>query len=110
YQTDVNARSVSARRDSCSSGLWMLTCIPDTECHVWPDVSAWRGPMGPGDRLVQPAAALHDAALRRIVDVHDPEALRVALRPLEVVEQRPGVVAGQWATLVDRLRTHRHVL
>src|SRR5436190_19430293 len=39
-------------------------------------------------------AALGRSALRREVDVHDPEAARVAVLPLEVVEQRPDVVAA----------------
>src|SRR3954470_9447215 len=39
-------------------------------------------------------ALLRDPALGRIVDVDDPEPLRVAPLPLEVVEQRPDVVAA----------------
>src|SRR5262245_16035133 len=39
-------------------------------------------------------AALRDPPLRRVVDVDDPEPLVVAPLPLEVVEQRPDVVAA----------------
>src|SRR5438477_7544900 len=39
-------------------------------------------------------ALLRDPPLGRIVDVDDPEPLRIAPFPLEVVEQRPDVVAA----------------
>src|SRR5262245_27612886 len=42
---------------------------------------------------VPEAAALGHAALRRVVHVHEPEALRVAVLLLEVVEHRSGEVA-----------------
>src|SRR3954449_6407085 len=35
-------------------------------------------------------AALHRPLLRAVVHAHDPEALGVAVLPLEVVQQRPG--------------------
>src|SRR5690349_14992238 len=38
-------------------------------------------------------AALRDSLLGVVVDAHDPEALVVAVLPLEVVQQRPRVVA-----------------
>src|SRR5213076_12665 len=38
-------------------------------------------------------AVLRNALERRVVDVDDPEALRVPVRPLEVVEQAPDEVA-----------------
>src|SRR5437868_4495533 len=53
----------------------------------------------PRPRLDQVAvperAPLGDTPLRRVVDVDDSEALVVALLPLEVVEQRPDVVAAE---------------
>src|SRR5438874_2814075 len=47
-------------------------------------------------------ALLRDPALGRIVDVDDPEPLRVAPFPLEVVEQRPDVVAANVDSLGPR--------
>ena len=48
-----------------------------------------------GDHLgIEVGAVLRCALLGGEVDVHDAEALRVALRPLEVVEQRPDEVAA----------------
>src|SRR6266487_5193158 len=48
-----------------------------------------------GDEVPVPVEApLRDARERRVVDVDDPESLPVALRPLEVVEQRPDEVAA----------------
>ena len=49
-------------------------------------------------------ARLRDALERRVVDVDDPEPLRVALGPLEVVEQRPDVVALHRHAGGDRAR------
>src|SRR4029079_9595067 len=48
-----------------------------------------------GDQGAGPADhSLTGARLGSVVAVHEPEALGVPLRPLEVVQQRPGVVAG----------------
>ena len=47
-------------------------------------------------------AALRRPALGRVVDVDDPEPLRVAVLPLEVVEQRPRVVAPHVDPVGDR--------
>src|SRR4051812_16240075 len=41
---------------------------------------------------VPPGAALGDARLRPVVDVHEAEPLGVAPAPLEVVHQRPGEI------------------
>ena len=38
-----------------------------------------------------------------VVDVHDAEALRIAERPFEIVEQRPGEVAAHVGALADRV-------
>src|SRR4029450_2984544 len=43
---------------------------------------------------VPECASFRDPALGRVVDVDDPEPLRVAPLPLEVVEERPDVVAA----------------
>src|SRR5919197_6353389 len=49
---------------------------------------------GARDEVAVPQArALRHAPLRRVVDVHQPEALGVAVLPLEVVQHRPGEVA-----------------
>src|SRR3954449_5635165 len=48
-------------------------------------------------------ALLRDPSLGRIVDVDDPEPLRVAPFPFEVVEQRPDVVAADVYSLGPRL-------
>ena len=56
---------------------------------------------------VEPRARLRRALLRREVDVHDAEALRVAEAPLEVVEQRPGEVAAQVDALPRSRRARR---
>src|SRR5919106_3407841 len=53
---------------------------------------------------VPEAAALGHAALSRVVHVHEPEALRVAVLPLEVVEHRPGEVAPDVDPVGDRPR------
>src|SRR5512133_922757 len=47
-------------------------------------------------------AVLRHALQRRVVDIDDPEPLRVAERPLEVVEQAPHEVALYGRALVDR--------
>src|SRR3954454_5175443 len=44
---------------------------------------------------VPPAARLHRAGLGGVVDVHDAEALPVAMGPLEVVQQGPDEVPPQ---------------
>src|SRR5688572_22367847 len=44
---------------------------------------------------VEPRARLGSAALGLEIDVDDAEALRVAVAPLEVVEERPGEIAAQ---------------
>src|SRR4051812_27424020 len=54
-------------------------------------------------------ALLRDPALGRIVDVDDAEPLRVAPFPLEVVEQRPDVVAANVDSLGPRLLDGRDV-
>src|SRR5262245_65898572 len=52
-----------------------------------------RGPRGPcprRDEIAVPVEAVLGHALeRRVVDVDDPEPLRVSMRPLEVVQQTP---------------------
>src|SRR5574338_1085251 len=51
-----------------------------------------------------PARRLLDGPLAGLeVDPHEAEALRVALGPLEVVEQAPGVVAAHVGAVADRL-------
>src|SRR5215831_6467429 len=63
--------------------------------------SATSAPVPLRDQVAVPERApLRDPALGRIVDVDDPEPLVVAPFPLEVVEQRPDVVAAD----VDALR------
>src|SRR4051812_24134816 len=55
------------------------------------------------DDVREPAGArLRGAPLGRIVDVDEPEPLRIALRPLEVVEERPDEVPLDRRSRVDR--------
>src|SRR3954463_11480576 len=54
-------------------------------------------------------ARLRNAVERRVVDVHDPEALRVAERPFEVVEERPEEVAVDRSPELDRACGRREV-
>src|SRR5215207_7734315 len=60
--------------------------------------------------LVPERAVLGDALLGCIVDPNDPEPLRVAVRPLEVVQQRPDEVAGQWHPSRERPVGHGEVV
>ena len=63
-----------------------------------------------GDPVAIPERApLRDAPLRLEVDVDDPEALRVPVLPLEVVEQRPDEVAAHVDPGGDRLLDGREV-
>src|SRR5262245_50384622 len=63
--------------------------------------------IGGGHARIPESRILDRAALAaRKVDVHDAEALRVALRPFEVVEQAPAVVAADAHAVVDGARQH----
>ena len=55
------------------------------------------------DLRVVAAAVLDRPLLRLVVDVDEPEALRVAERPLEVVQERPVAVADDGHALLDRV-------
>src|SRR3954451_22856669 len=62
------------------------------------------------DEVAVPVEAVLRHTLEgRVVDVDDPEALRVAVRPLEVVEQAPHEVALHRRPVGDRLRDGRGV-
>src|SRR5688500_13515046 len=81
--------------------------------------SPWSGPPQPrsdgtdvpsevlglrGEQVGVPVEGLLSGALERlVVDVHQAEALRVALGPLEVVHERPAVVAAYVDAADDRL-------
>src|SRR5436309_9751930 len=54
------------------------------------------------DFPIEERAPLQGAPLGREIHLHDAEALRVAVLPLEVVEQRPREVAAQVDSLPDR--------
>src|SRR5215213_7977798 len=59
--------------------------------------------MGTPDEVAVPEARpLGHAPLRRVVHVHEAEALRVAVLPLEVVEHRPREVAPDVDAVGDR--------
>ena len=60
-------------------------------------------PRAPDDLRVEARARLGRAPLRGVVDVDDAEALREAVRPLEVVEERPGEVAAEVDAARDAL-------
>src|SRR6185295_14546919 len=59
---------------------------------------------------VKAGARLGGAPKRPVVDVDDAEALRIAMAPLEVVEQRPGEVAAHGGALFDRAADGAEVL
>src|SRR5207248_6804700 len=58
------------------------------------------------DQVAEPISAVLDRALLLVLEVavDKPEALAVAHRPLEVVDERPRVVAAHVDALVDRAR------
>src|SRR6266853_4439504 len=58
---------------------------------------------------VPAAAQLRPPPLRREIDVVEPEAVGVALGPLEVIEQRPGEISPDRDAARDRLTQCRHV-
>src|SRR5438876_4008370 len=55
------------------------------------------------------AAQLRPPPLRREIDVMEPEAVGVALGPLEVIEQSPGEIPPDRDAARDRLTQRRHV-
>src|ERR1043165_1510584 len=64
-----------------------------------------------GDEVaVKKRAPLRRPLLRRKVHVHDPDPLRVAVAPLEVLEQRPDEVAADVDARRHRARQRREVL
>src|SRR4029079_4019691 len=66
-------------------------------------MSAKRSTVRRDDSRVELSAVLDGSLLGFVIDVHDSESLRVSVRPLIVVEQRPGVVSAQIHTLLDRI-------
>src|SRR3954452_8231854 len=95
-----SVRSSTARVPSPKTLLTPSNAMPAMSC-----VSSERALARAGDVIPVPErAALGHARERLVVDVHDPEALAVALLPLEVVEQRPGVVAAYVDALGDGAR------
>ena len=66
--------------------------------------------MAGDDVGVAVAAGLDGAPLAGVVDVNKAEALRVAVGPFEIVEQRPGEVAGDRGARTDGLGTGVEVL
>ena len=73
------------------------TCACSTD-----DVESSGASMVSNDLAVAVAAFLDDAFLGREVDVDDAEPLRVALGPLEIVQQRPDKIAADVGPLRDR--------
>src|SRR5215470_8566142 len=72
--------------------------------RLWNSSSAISASVPSRDHVPVPERALlRDPPLGRIVDVDDPEPLLVAPLPLEVVEQRPHVVAAYVDSLSPRL-------
>src|SRR5689334_11482792 len=61
------------------------------------------GSVGCDDRRVVAAGSLDGSPLIRVVDVHEPESFGEAMRPLIVIEQRPGVVSAQIDALLHRI-------
>lgn len=57
-----------------------------------------------------PPAGPDGAALGRVVDVYRTEALALAVRPLEVVQERPGEVTGRRCALAHGTRADGQVL
>src|SRR5204862_5018432 len=65
--------------------------------------SATSAAVSPRDQVPVPErAALRDPTLGRIVDVDDPEPLVISPFPLEVVEQRPDVIAANVDAMLAR--------
>src|SRR5690606_31145426 len=62
----------------------------------------WGQHAGAGDTGVPECTRLGGALLRLVVDVDDAEPLVVAVRPLEVVQERPHEVAAHVDALLDR--------
>ena len=92
-------RDVSKRASGCVRGGGFhdvaMTRSQERAAAMLSRLSASAAPRR-GDHLgVEARAVLGVALLRLEVDVHQPEALRVAEGPLEVVHQRPGEVAAQ---------------
>src|SRR4051812_8864106 len=58
--------------------------------------------IGGDHRRVIPTRRLDDPPLRRVIHVHQPEPLRVPVRPLEVVEESPRVVSTEIDALLQR--------
>src|SRR3954452_25276383 len=85
--------SVSSSTALVPSGKTLLT--PSNSILAMLSLSSERARAGGRDVIPVPErAALRHPLERLVVDVDDPEALSVALLPLEVVEQRPRVVAA----------------
>src|SRR5215207_6760784 len=66
-------------------------------------ISAERRSVRLNDSRVEAAAVLDRSLLCLVVDVHDSEALGVAVAPLIVVEERPREIAAQINSLHDRI-------
>src|ERR1700728_420430 len=66
--------------------------------------------VGGGDGAKNPAALLDRPRLRGVIDEDHTEALLVAPRPLEVIEQRPHEVAGERHPVGDRPGRRTEVL
>src|SRR5580765_1536453 len=97
---DTVARETPATSPTCSS----VGCVPWPRTVVTDRLSSSRiasQPVPRDDIPVPQRAVLERARLRLVVDVHEAEPGRVALRPLEVVEQRPDEVPAQ-------VRARRH--
>src|SRR5438876_9879418 len=66
--------------------------------------------LGGNDRRVESSRFLNRAELRRVIDVHEAEPLGVAVRPLVIVEQRPGIVSAKIDALLHRVMRCAQVL
>src|SRR5580765_4213365 len=104
--TTMNSPSAISRSSSSTAfvppGKAFVSCLKSIRAIACSRLSVR------SDQIPVPeCASLRDPALRREVDEHDAEALGVAVLPLEVVEERPDVVAAdvhsQLAGALERL-------
>src|SRR4051812_7685845 len=77
---------------------------PTVTATLVPTRSAQDSAVGRDQVVVPAVGVLGGALLAVVVDMHQPEPLGVALGPLEVVHQRPGVVAADVDLRLDRRR------
>src|SRR5919197_159958 len=98
-----SVRALAAEPAAASAAMTTATAPGFTSAR--PDRGRPRRSAPARDEVAVPVeAVLRHAVERRVVDVDDPEPLRVPVRPLEVVEQAPDEVAADRRAVRDRLQ------